>query len=77
MCKYSFSVPSPHIYQYIIYHSIRLKGHGEKDNGKFMQLKEEYERYKDLWGLNLQHSHTAGPSQNYSKSNLLESITTL
>ena len=31
-----------------------------------MIMKEEYERYKELWGLNLQYSHSAGPTQNYS-----------
>ena len=29
-------------------------------------MKQEYERYKELWGLNLQYSHSAGPTQNYS-----------
>ena len=32
-----------------------------------MLLRNEYERYKDLLGLNLQYSHTAGPSHNYSE----------
>ena len=32
-----------------------------------MIMKEEYERYKELWGLNLQYSHSAGPTQNYSE----------
>ena len=30
-------------------------------------MKEEYERYKDLWGLNLHYSHSAGPTQNFSE----------
>ena len=40
----------------------------EKNDGeKLMMLRTEYERYKDLWGLNLHYSHLAGPTQNYSK----------
>ena len=34
---------------------------------KLITLKQEYERYKDLWGLNLQYSHSSGPAQNYSE----------
>ena len=30
-------------------------------------MKQEYERYKDLWGLNIHYSHSAGPTQNYSE----------
>ena len=32
-----------------------------------MTMKQEYERYKDLWGLNLYYSHSAGPTQNFSE----------
>ena len=41
-----------------------MKGHDEE---KLMLMKQEYERYKDLWGLNLHYSHTAGPTKNYSE----------
>ena len=30
----------------------------------------EYEKYKDLWGQNIHYSHSAGPSQNYSESDI-------
>ena len=30
----------------------------------------EYEKYKDLWGQNIQYSHSAGPSLNYSESDI-------
>ena len=37
------------------------------DREKLMLLRTEYERYKDLWGLNVRYSHSAGPTQNYSE----------
>ena len=42
----------------------------QNDLGKLMLMRQEYERYKDLWGLNLHYSHSAGPTQNYSKYSL-------
>ena len=42
----------------------------QNDKEKLMIMRTEYERYKDLWGLNLHYSHTAGPTQNYSEHNL-------
>ena len=42
----------------------------QSDAEKLMKMKQEYERYKDLWGLNLHYSHSAGPSQNYSELKL-------
>ena len=44
----------------------------QSDGEKLMTMKEEYERYKELWGLNLQYSHSAGPTQNYSELNQAE-----
>ena len=41
-----------------------MRGHDEE---KLMLMKQEYGRYKDLWGLNLHYSHTAGPTKNYSE----------
>ena len=41
-----------------------MRGHDEE---KLMLMKQEYGKYKDLWGLNLQYSHTAGPTKNYSE----------
>ena len=41
----------------------------QNDKEKLMIMRTEYERYKDLWGLNLHYSHFAGPTQNYSKYN--------
>ena len=41
-----------------------MRGHDEE---KLLLMKQEYERYKDLWGLNLFYSHTAGPTKNYSE----------
>ena len=38
----------------------------QSDREKLSTMKQEYERYKELWGLNLQYSHSAGPTQNYS-----------
>ena len=35
-----------------------------------MLMRQEYERYKDLWGKNLHYSHSAGPAQNYSELKL-------
>ena len=35
-----------------------------------MLMRQEYERYKDLWGTNLHYSHSAGPAQNYSELKL-------
>ena len=40
------------------------------DQKKLMTMKQEYERYKDLWGLNVQYSHSAGSTQNYSELEL-------
>ena len=48
-----------------------MRGHDEE---KFMLMKQEYERYKDLWGLNLHYSHTAGPTKNYSELKNLRSF---
>ena len=42
----------------------------KNDLGKLTLLKQEYERYKDLWGTNLHYSHSAGPTQNYSELKL-------
>ena len=39
----------------------------QSDAVKLMTMKQEYERYKDQWGLNLQYSHSAGPTKNYSE----------
>ena len=39
----------------------------QSDAEKLMTMKQEYERYKDLWGLNIHYSHSAGPTQNYSE----------
>ena len=39
---------------------------------KLRTMKEEYERYKDQWGLNLQYSHSAGPTHNFSELYLAE-----
>ena len=39
----------------------------QNDRENLMTMRAEYERYKDLWGLNLHYSHFAGPTQNYSK----------
>ena len=30
-------------------------------------MREEYERYKDLWGLNIFYNSSAGPAKNYSE----------
>ena len=47
----------------------QVKGDGDQsDNEKLLLLRTEYERYKDLWGLNIHYSHSAGPTQNYSKT---------
>ena len=39
----------------------------ENDRENLMTMRAEYERYKDLWGLNLHYSHSAGPTKNYSE----------
>ena len=39
----------------------------QNDLGKLMLMRQEYERYKDLWGTNLHYSHSAGPTKNYSE----------
>ena len=39
----------------------------QSDAEKLKTMKKEYERYKDQWGLNLQYSHSAGPTHNYSE----------
>ena len=39
----------------------------QSDAEKLMTMKQEYERYKDLWGLNIHYSHSAGPTQNYGE----------
>ena len=36
-----------------------------------MVMTQEYERYKDQWGLNLHYSHAAGPAKNFSKPIIL------
>ena len=43
-------------------------GHGNRE--KLETMMAEYEKYKDLWGLNIQYSHSAGPTQNYSELKL-------
>ena len=42
----------------------------QNDLGKLMLMRQEYERYKDLWGQNIHYSHSAGPTQNYSELKL-------
>ena len=39
----------------------------QKDKETMALLRNEYELYKDQWGLNLKYSHEAGKSTNYSK----------
>ena len=34
---------------------------------KLVAMRAEYEKYKELWGLNLYYSHSAGAARNYSK----------
>ena len=45
-------------------------GHGNREKFKIMMA--EYEKYKDLWGQNIEYSHSAGPSQNYSEFDILD-----
>ena len=40
----------------------------QTDKEKLMVMTQEYERYKDQWGLNLHYSHEAGPAKNFSES---------
>ena len=35
-------------------------------------MREEYERYKDLWGLNIFYNSSAGTANNYSELNEVE-----
>ena len=35
-------------------------------------MREEYESYKDLWGLNIFYNSSAGPANNYSELNEVE-----
>ena len=39
----------------------------QSDKEKLMAIRAEYEKYKELWGLNLQYSHSAGAANNYSR----------
>ena len=39
----------------------------QSDAEKLKTMKQEYERYKEQWGLNLHYSHSAGPTHNYSE----------
>ena len=39
----------------------------QSDEEKLMTIRVEYEKYKELWGLNLQYSHSAGAARNYSR----------
>ena len=39
----------------------------QSDEEKLMAMRAEYEKYKELWGLNLQYSHSAGAAKNYSR----------
>ena len=48
----------------------------QSDREKLLVMKTEYERYKDIWGLNIRYSHSAGAVQNYSEfANLILSTT--
>ena len=47
----------------------------ESDGEKLMVMRTEYEKYKDLWGLNIHFSHSAGATKNYSKFGCWQSIT--
>ena len=41
---------------------------GQQSNiEKLMAIRAEYQKYKELWGLNLHYSHSAGAARNYSK----------
>ena len=41
---------------------------GQQSNKeKLIAMRDEYEKYKELWGLNLHYSHSAGAARNYSK----------
>ena len=39
----------------------------QRDREELMLIRAEYEKYKELWGLNLQYSHSAGAAKNYSR----------
>ena len=39
----------------------------QRDREELMLIRAEYEKYKELWGLNLQYSHSAGAAKNYSE----------
>ena len=39
----------------------------ENQIDELMVMRTEYEKYKDLWGLNIHYSHSAGATQNYSE----------
>ena len=39
----------------------------QRDREELMLVRAEYEKYKELWGLNLQYSHSAGAAKNYSR----------
>ena len=34
---------------------------------KLKLMKKEYERYKEIWGLNIYFNHSAGAAQNFSE----------
>ena len=54
----------------MIFHREVTDEQEQGDKEKMMLLKQEYERNKDLWGLNIHYSHSAGPAQNYSELKL-------
>ena len=50
-----------------------MTGDRQKDKENLALLKQEYELYKDQWGLNLKYSQEAGKSKNYSKKIIIKS----
>ena len=55
------------IFTFIFSREVTEEKEQNDEADELMRMKQEYERYKNLWGLNLQYSHSAGPSQNYSE----------
>ena len=53
----------------ICFREVAIEGE-EGNREKLVVMMGEYEKYKDLWGQNIEYSHSAGPSLNYSESDI-------
>ena len=65
--SYYFSISRSHLPGFTFSREVADEEGEQSNEEKLMAMRAEYEKYKELWGLNLQYSHSARAAENYSE----------